>query len=84
MSSPTAARRDIVRLDRIPEGRQDLDRYEVDHLFHSWTFQPSGAPKRMMTRVATGMASFSWRSTRSLCGSPPERSMMSASRPISW
>ena len=47
MSSPTAARRDIVRLDRIPEGRQDLDRYEVDHLFHSWTFQPSGAPKRI-------------------------------------
>ncbi len=29
--------------------KEDLDRYEVDHIFHSWSFQPSQAPKRIVS-----------------------------------
>ncbi len=49
METPTAAHRQLNRFDHIPDGREDLDRYEVNHLFHSWSFQPSGAPRRVVS-----------------------------------
>ncbi len=33
----------------IPSGTSELDRYEVDHLFHSWSFQPQEAPLRVVS-----------------------------------
>ena len=29
--------------------KEDLDRYEVEHLFHSWSYQPSVAPPRVVS-----------------------------------
>lgn len=39
----------MIDLKKIPAAREDLDRYEVEHLFHSWSFQPSTAPKRVVS-----------------------------------
>lgn len=36
-------------LKSIPWSKEDLDRYEVDHIFHSWSFQPSVSPKRVVS-----------------------------------
>lgn len=36
-------------LKSIPGSKEDLDRYEVDHIFHSWSFQPSVSPKRVVS-----------------------------------
>ena len=36
-------------LSKIPQQPEDLDRYEVDHLFHSWSFQPGAAPPRVVS-----------------------------------
>ncbi len=33
----------------IPKNPADLDRYEVDHLFHSWSFQPEQSPLRVVS-----------------------------------
>ncbi len=33
----------------LPSAPADLDRYEVDHVFHSWSFQPAQAPLRVAT-----------------------------------
>jgi len=33
----------------IPSTKEDLDRYEVDHLFHSWSYQPSASPPRVVS-----------------------------------
>jgi len=38
-----------MSLRDIPVTREDLDRYEVEHLFHSWSFQPSVAPPRVVS-----------------------------------
>ncbi|MFP4500408.1 MAG: aminotransferase class III-fold pyridoxal phosphate-dependent enzyme [Candidatus Hydrogenedentota bacterium] len=32
----------------IPDSKEDLDRYEVDHIFHSWSFQPRQSPPRVV------------------------------------
>lgn len=32
----------------LPSSPTDLDRYEVDHIFHSWSFQPSQSPLRVV------------------------------------
>lgn len=36
-------------LTDVPDTREDLDRYEVEHLFHSWSYQPSVAPPRVVS-----------------------------------
>jgi len=33
----------------IPESPEDLNGYEVEHLFHSWSFQPAQSPPRVKT-----------------------------------
>ncbi|MCC6143530.1 MAG: aminotransferase class III-fold pyridoxal phosphate-dependent enzyme, partial [Candidatus Hydrogenedentes bacterium] len=35
-------------LRSIPDAPSDLDRYEVENLFHSWSFQPDKAPMRIV------------------------------------
>ena len=39
----------MIDLKSISTKKEDLDRYEVDHLFHSWSFQPSVSPKRIVS-----------------------------------
>jgi taurine--2-oxoglutarate transaminase len=36
-------------LRNISAERKDLDHYEVEHIFHSWSFQPSVSPKRVVS-----------------------------------
>jgi taurine--2-oxoglutarate transaminase len=36
-------------LRNISVERKDLDHYEVEHIFHSWSFQPSVSPKRVVS-----------------------------------
>jgi taurine--2-oxoglutarate transaminase len=36
-------------LTHIPDSKDDLDRYEVDHMFHSWSFQPGASPARVVS-----------------------------------
>ena len=38
----------MSNLRQIPSSKEDLDRYEVEHNFHSWSFQPSQAPPRVV------------------------------------
>lgn len=38
----------MIELRSIPDSRSDLDQYELDHIFHSWSFQPGQAPKRIV------------------------------------
>ena len=38
-----------MALTDVADTRADLDRYEVEHLFHSWSFQPSVAPPRVVS-----------------------------------
>jgi len=39
----------MIDLKNISTAKEDLDRYEVDHIFHSWSYQPSEAPKRIVS-----------------------------------
>jgi len=39
----------MIDLKKIASTKEDLDQYEVDHIFHSWSFQPSQAPKRIVS-----------------------------------
>jgi len=39
----------MIDLKSIPTSKKDLDSYEVDHLFHSWSYQPAQAPLRVLT-----------------------------------
>jgi taurine--2-oxoglutarate transaminase len=39
----------MINLKNISTAKEDLDQYEVDHIFHSWSFQPSQAPKRIVS-----------------------------------
>lgn len=32
----------------LPSSKADLDAYEVEHVFHSWSFQPTAAPPRVV------------------------------------
>ncbi len=38
----------MIDLNTIPATKQDLDQYEVEHIFHSWSYQPSQAPLRVV------------------------------------
>jgi taurine--2-oxoglutarate transaminase len=43
----------MVDLGKIRSEKKDLDTYEVENLFHSWSYQPSVAPPRVIS--AKGM-----------------------------
>ena len=39
----------MVNLNSIPRGKKDLDSYEVDNLFHTWSFLPDVSPPRVVS-----------------------------------
>ena len=39
----------MIDLKTIPSQKEDLDAYEVDHIFHSWSFQPGQSPPRTVS-----------------------------------
>ncbi|RJP14859.1 MAG: aminotransferase class III-fold pyridoxal phosphate-dependent enzyme [Candidatus Abyssobacteria bacterium SURF_5] len=39
----------MIDLKSIPMTKTDLDRYEVEHVFHSWSYQPAVSPKRIVS-----------------------------------
>ena len=39
----------MIDLKKIGTDKKDLDQYETDHMFHSWSFQPGQAPKRVVS-----------------------------------
>ena len=39
----------MIDLKNIPSAKEDLDRYEVDNYYHSWSFQPAQAPPRVVS-----------------------------------
>jgi taurine--2-oxoglutarate transaminase len=39
----------MIDLKKISSTKEDLDQYEVDHIFHSWSFQPGQSPKRIVS-----------------------------------
>jgi len=39
----------VIDLKSIPTAKEDLDHYEVENLFHSWSFQPSASPMRVVS-----------------------------------
>lgn len=43
----------MIDLGKIQSDKKDLDTYEVENLFHSWSYQPSDSPPRVVT--AKGM-----------------------------
>lgn len=39
----------MIDLRTIPSSKEDLDRYEVENNFHSWSYQPSQSPPRVVS-----------------------------------
>lgn len=39
----------MTRLRNLPDSHPDLDRYEVENLFHSWSYQPAVSPLRVVS-----------------------------------
>ena len=39
----------MIDLRSIPSGKEDLDSYEVEHNFQSWSFQPAQSPLRVVS-----------------------------------
>lgn len=39
----------MTDLKTIPTDKEALDRYEIDHIFHSWSYQPTASPKRIVS-----------------------------------
>ncbi|MBI1318855.1 MAG: aminotransferase class III-fold pyridoxal phosphate-dependent enzyme [Candidatus Hydrogenedens sp.] len=39
----------MQNLRNLPDTPESLDQYEVEHLFHSWSFQPEKAPARVVS-----------------------------------
>jgi len=39
----------MVDLKNIPSSKEDLDNYEVNNIFHSWSYQPSASPPRVVS-----------------------------------
>lgn len=39
----------MIDLKTIPTAPEDLDQYEVENIFHSWSFQPAQSPKRVVS-----------------------------------
>lgn len=43
----------MIELKGIPSTKADLDHYEVENLFHSWAFQPTASPMRVVSAQGT-------------------------------
>lgn len=43
----------MLDVANIPASKADLDSYEVNHNFHSWSFQPTQAPLRVVSAKGT-------------------------------
>ncbi len=39
----------MIDLRNIPSAKEELDRYEVEHNFHSWSYQPAQSPPRVVS-----------------------------------
>jgi taurine--2-oxoglutarate transaminase len=39
----------MIDLKSIPSDKEDLDRYEVENNFHSWSYQPAQSPPRVVS-----------------------------------
>jgi taurine--2-oxoglutarate transaminase len=39
----------MIDLRSIPSGKEDLDSYEVEHYFQSWSYQPAQSPLRVVS-----------------------------------
>ena len=39
----------MIDLKTIPSDKEDLDRYEVENNFHSWSYQPAQSPPRVVS-----------------------------------
>jgi hypothetical protein len=39
----------LINLRNIPVAKEDLDLYEVEHNFHSWSYQPVQSPLRVVS-----------------------------------
>ncbi len=39
----------MIDLKNIPSSKEDLDRYEVENNFHSWSYQPAQSPPRVVS-----------------------------------
>ena len=39
----------MIDLKNIPASKEDLDRYEVENIFHSWSYQPAASPLRVVS-----------------------------------
>jgi taurine--2-oxoglutarate transaminase len=39
----------MIELKNIPSTKEDLDSYEVENIFHSWSYQPSQSPLRVVS-----------------------------------
>ena len=39
----------MIDLKKIPASKEDLDRYEVENYFHSWSYQPDQPPPRVVS-----------------------------------
>jgi taurine--2-oxoglutarate transaminase len=39
----------MIDLKNIPSTKEDLDSYEIENIFHSWSFQPSQSPLRVVS-----------------------------------
>ncbi|MBW1787419.1 MAG: hypothetical protein JRK53_12475 [Deltaproteobacteria bacterium] len=60
----------MIDLKQIPDTKEALDRYEVENIFHSWSFQPGASPKRVVSAKGvrftddggreTGRSAISW------------------------
>ncbi len=43
----------MIDLKSIPSTKEDLDSYDVENVFHSWCYQPSQAPLRVVSAKGT-------------------------------
>ena len=39
----------MIDLTNIPDSKADLDQYEVENIFHSWSYQPTASPMRVVS-----------------------------------
>jgi taurine--2-oxoglutarate transaminase len=44
----------MIDLRTIPSGKEDLDFYEVEHNFQSWSYQPAQSPIRVVSAKGVG------------------------------
>ena len=42
-----------MKLHEIPDSKEDLDTYEIDNIFQSWSYQPTISPLRVVSAKGT-------------------------------